>query len=580
MPRKKDYSNDPESVNSQVDASKAIAHRGQIVFADELPEGARIVRDKQIDLRSWLGQGVDLWVDAGLTGFRSMLDEGFSTQSVVAYGDGFKLFLEFLVAGRSEPLVTEPSGIRPLHMVQLVGWLEAKSRERKWRERTGHGVFAHIKATLNRLMQMKIILGDAKRFFPPRPFPNAHGTESRHSALSDAELSRLAQAIKSDLVDVHHGRLELRPAEIIAGRFLIVAIRTGGNGTPLIEMSRQAATPGLLPGTQVITVRKHRAKKVIGLVVTGRVKDEAILIPTDAVAILERTLEETEHLVSEAPTHFKDRVWLFRSSGGSTRGEVICLDFATLWYAIKTMVKRRGLLGDDGKPLHVNISRLRKSFSKRAFRLTDGDVVATANLLGNKPKVTESNYLNADNELQAEGANFIASELMVHLRGDGKSERVIPILNTSPDRRPSVKTPVSGCRDTLLGQHAPKDGFNHCDNFVMCLFCSSFAVVGELDELWRLFSFQRFAQSELDKLNATLGRVEHTSPHKELLRKRYRVAIPFIDAITTAHFGAKLVRAAKEKAQSTLHPFWRLQMNLADRAFMSADNPGERLPYE
>ncbi len=61
--------------------------------------------------------------------------------------------------------------------------------------------------------------------------------------------------------------------------------------------------------------------------------------------------------------------------------------------AISNLVAEYGLNDSDGKPLRINISRLRKTFANRIFELTDGDLATTAAALGNTPRVAEQNYL-------------------------------------------------------------------------------------------------------------------------------------------------------------------------------------------
>jgi hypothetical protein len=489
MPRKKDYRDGGTDNNQLSPKERMPKQRGYLVFVDELPEGSRISRSPSVDLRSWLGRGVDAWVDSMMRAWLLILDQGAATQSVHSYGGAFKHYLEFLCVEREAALVSEPSKLRPLHISHFIDWLRRKSTLLGWGVQATHNTYSWVKRSLVLLFRMKLVTGDPKDFFPTHPFPHAFGVASQHEAFSEAELTRLAKAIKADLVDVHHGRLELRPSEVIAGRYLIVAMRTGGNVTPLFELSRHAIRPGLIPGTRVASVLKHRAKKGIGLLLTGQVREECVYVPADSVAVLDRTLRETAHLVDEAAPALKDRIWLFRSVGPN-KGEVRCLAIDSLGSAVESLVKRRALIGDDGRLLRVNVSRLRKSFGKRAFRLTNGDVVATANLLGNKARVADSQYLNPDAELLAEAGVFFSAELLARLRGNQVNAAVIPILDSNAKSESRSDTPVAGCKDSLSGEYAPNDGYTHCDSFVMCLFCFSFAIVGELNELWRLFSFQ------------------------------------------------------------------------------------------
>ena len=107
----------------------------------------------------------------------------------------------------------------------------------------------------------------------------------------------------------------------------------------------------------------------------------------------------------------------------------------------------------------------------------------------------------------------------------------------------------------------------------MCLFCSSFTVVGTAEGLWRLFSFQAFAQAELDYLDETLGAERTADELLEDLRDRYRVAIPYIDDFTQRQFARTLVAKARSKTADDLHPFWQHQTTMSRRARSQAGTP-------
>jgi hypothetical protein len=107
----------------------------------------------------------------------------------------------------------------------------------------------------------------------------------------------------------------------------------------------------------------------------------------------------------------------------------------------------------------------------------------------------------------------------------------------------------------------------------MCLFCSSFAVVGTVEGLWRLFSFQAFARAELDYLDETLGAERTADELLEDLRDRYRVAIPYIDDFTQRQFARTKVAKARAKTAAGLHPFWQHQMTMSRRARSRAGTP-------
>jgi hypothetical protein len=293
-------------------------------------------------------------------------------------------------------------------------------------------------------------------------------------------------------------------------------------------------------------------------------------------AVLQQAMNSSQDLVDEAPDAIKDRVWLFRSQvhARHKKGTVTCLSGQTLKAAIKALVDRHQLLGDDGKPLRLNLSRLRKAFFDRSQRASDGDLVVTANLMGNTPRVASLNYPSMNHAREAEAASFMNTDYLAFMRIADPVEKAlggapagigIPEHKAAIDLLGATPTPVSGCSDTLKGEHAPHDGLTHCDRFVMCLFCSSFVIAGAVEDLWRLFSFQVFAKSELNYLDAALGSEPTGDKVLEDLRDRYRLAIPYIDSFVQRQFVASRVAEARKMTKASLHPFWKHQMTISRR---------------
>jgi hypothetical protein len=558
------------------DAAQTVSDReAKIIFSEVLGSNGRISGEaRSVDFRDCIGLGIDDWVWATIDVLLNFLrSRARSTSSIAGYGDGMKVFFRYLTEGRPQPFVSSPAAVSAIHVAQYTVWLVTYGQANGWAIDWPRNRRNQLKAVLTKMFELGLVRGEPKRYFPVRNLQNRHGMKgSRHTSYSDPELARLVGALKADLVDCHHGRLTLNPSEVVANRYLIVATRSGANVTPLLEMSRDALLPGLLPGTMRMRTVKHRGRKVLDRMVKGVIAaaesdsdegDDLIFALAEA-AVIQRTLADTVDLVNDAPARIRSRVWLYRSTQNYTRGEVKCLSLATISKAAENMIRRHKLLGDDGLPLRVNSSRLRKSFGKRAFRISDGDIVVVANLLGNTPRVADLNYMTIDEQLKTDGARFIGQELTVRLRSDGTQTRAIAIHEESATKEGEpgkvVNTPVSACQNTLHGALAPNDGSNHCDMFVMCLFCPSFAVVGEPDDLWRLYSYQIFAKEELGHLNA----IETSSdPHKQRLRDLYERAIPFIDEFPPRAFGAKLAGDAKARASHTLHPFWAYQIERA-----------------
>lgn len=569
------------------------------------PEARFPVSHRVLDMRRWLHRGIDPWVCAAGFCIKALLISGSrTTATVTSYYSHLPHLFEYLAGSQQNPAVprvSTPSSLSPLHVQHFIGWLKMRAQAEGWRATSTRNVYKSAKAVLVEMFAQGLIPGQPSRFFPRGALPWRQG-ESLQTSLSDAEQERLAKALKADLVDLHHGRLTLTQSQVQGLRLLLVAHRQGLNPTPLLEMRRDALAPGFLPGTIRIRTAKQRNKKVRGSL--GRAAqqrngeqppaaqledqgEEDLFFDLSEGAVLQQAIASTRDLVQEAPPALKQRIWLYRygaNSRATTKGNVTCLTPAGLSTSMKGIVKRHNLLGDDGKPLRVNLSRLRKSRFDRALRVTDGDLTITANLMGNTPRVAGTSYASMNEARKAEAAVFMNEDYPVLMRPGPAPQRTAEIrpVQVHPRKATSdgipasmpTSTPVSGCQDSLHGEHAPNDGHSHCDRYVMCLFCSSFAVVGTVEGLWRLYSFQAFARAELDYLDETLG-VERTADELlEDLRDRYRVAIPYIDDFTQRQFARTRVAKARARTAAGLHPFWLHHMNMSRRARSRAGTPG------
>ena len=634
MPKKKNYEaprvgkapNDAEQQPSQTaqetgarTRSDRPASDADIDLVELLGPDARLAGlIRTIVLSRALGRGIDQWVFASADAIRRRLLAGISTATGVNYGKSMLAFFDFLTVGatseglaRSRPATT--GDLKPLHLTEFIAWLNKRENAEGRAASSTRFAYQCVKGTVLAMFHLRLIQGEPHRFFKRRVY--ARNGESRTTSLSDAEQQRLAEAIKTDLSRIHHGRLEVTMRELQGLRLLVVAHRKGLNTTPLLELTRDAMKPGLLPRTILVRTLKHRGRTVNTQMwldgPTAGVKGAALNTSLAATehgkkdgdgqaaatepayeylpfslaegAVIGLAIASTEHLVAKAPKRLQNRVWLFEVShtvGGACKGDVSALSANSLVTTIRSLVKRHKLLGDDGKPLSVNTSRLRKSKFDRAFRISDGDLSVTANLMGNTPQVAGANYPSMNAARQAEAARFMNADYIGMMREVtnqaeaklGNESRRAP----SPTRPIEIRqvgevqtpTPVAGCGDVLGGEHAPKNG-NPCDRFVMCLFCSSFAIVGTVDELWRLFSFQAFARVELAYLEERLGLEQQGDKRLEDLqdlRDRYRLAIPHIDNFTKQQFAASRVEQARAKTTAGLHPFWVTQMALSRRA--------------
>jgi hypothetical protein len=207
-------------------------------------------------------------------------------------------------------------------------------------------------------------------------------------------------------------------------------------------------------------------------------------------------------------------------------------------HAISRLVAEYALQDSDGKPLRINISRLRKTFANRIFELTDGDLATTASALGNTPRVADQNYL-APSEDTRRNWRFMGEVLVQELL-------TATIGATYKD------TPLGRCGDPVNGQFAPKREGATCMNFMNCLRCKHYAVTAE--DLYKLFSFYFRVLTERSRMDKRRWAREFA--HIPRLIDHYIVA----EGLRRGTFKAAAVDAARERARTQPHPFWSVDL--------------------
>ena len=528
MARTKDYKAKASGVSTNL-----AADLGATDAMVELPPNPR--NQNLIDLRPWLGRGFDDWVWAATTVLKARLHSGhYSVATIVSFAsNGIKVFLPYLMENHVGIMPLRPSDMGPADVARYIVWLRLKYPNGS----TAKNYYSAFKSVVVGLMDYGFIDQQHETLLPANPFPMNGAVTRGETSLSQAEMQKLASALKADLIAIHHGRFAGLESEAIVALMLIVGMRSGINITPILEMKRDCLGPHpFMPNLMLVRTFKRRGKGAQSTSLRQtHIHDLAATIPMDGVAVLKKALDLTEVLVANAPEAIKDRVWLYRSSQrGKDKGKTLCLRMGSVSELTKAIVQRHGLLADDGSPLRVTLGRLRKTMENRLWKLSDGDLLAVSAVMGHSPQVADNHYLRLDERTKAEGAKFIGEALPAKLRGQDL-----------------VPTPTGSCKDSLQGALAPKDGSTHCAEFTHCLGCPSYAIVGTVKDLHRLFSFQRFLMSEMDYY-AKGEWHEWQGHHQDLIAQ--------IDRIAVDNFFPEMVEQAKVLAEEDPHPFWAIRM--------------------
>jgi hypothetical protein len=497
-------------------------------------------------MSKWNGTQYEQWSRAWLQTIDHVVREGIiALATCVKLGNIHSVFFRFLGELRLTTPPASPKELEPRHFKLLRQWLRATYPA----PNTVVNYHNHIKYVVLAMMNTGLVSGFEDEFFPRNSLKRAPPS-SASEPLSETELERLVQALKRDLIDLHKGEFSRSSGAAMTVYFLVIALRTGGNPTPLLELTRQSLKPHIVPGMMRLDLAKVRASKTYTTPLRAgdqegdaEQPDVIIGVPMDGVAILNRVLEISSPLVDRADQSIKDHMWLFEPE--RSQSDVLCLTQAHVDKNIPSFVRRHDLRGDDGELLVLNVSRLRKNKAQQLLRISGGDLAMVALLLGNTPVVAGRNYLSITPEVRAEGAAFVGEVLEATLAG-----------STDSGRNAVSATPVARCKDTKNGAFAPRTGAD-CDQFIHCLGCSSFAIVKSLPDLHRLFSFQAFLQAEISYYPQDDAFDEWRAHRRRLVQ--------LIDSFVESAFPAELVASARAKTAIGLHKFWAIQLQTLNR---------------
>lgn len=383
--------------------------------------------------------------------------------------------------------------------------------------------------------------GDAATF-PRNPFPNINRKSKGETALSKRERQEFAAALRQAIKPIWIDDTPIT-SDLLAYALLVVALHTGRNTTPLLEMGRNCLRSHPKDDTVFLVLWKRRgynSSKVALRAVSGaeQMVESMPSVRINVERLIRRVMVLNEPLNSEAPDFLKGRAWLYRSRALCSTGQVKTLDATLLNTGIDRLVAEYGLKDTDGKPLRINISRLRKTFANRIFELTDGDLATTAAALGNTPQVADKNYL-APTENARRNWQFMGEVLVQELLS-------ATIGATYKD------TPLGRCADPVNGQFAPRREGATCMSFMNCLRCKHYAVTAE--DLYKLFSFYFRVLAERSRMDKRRWAREYA--HIPRLIDYYIVA----EGLRRGTFKAAAVEAAREHARAEPHPFWSVDL--------------------
>ncbi|MGG5285063.1 hypothetical protein ACQZ2G_13815 [Pseudomonas viridiflava] len=527
----------------------SLDQQGNVVLLPEVIPPARTLiafgrnatGSRSFDFAPWYGSGIDPITYAcqrQIERFLAGQDTTVEVSTVVNYcRAGLRNFLDYLLLraiafGYELTLADIDRALIDGYLGHLVGQGVVTTSQKRFYDCTKSVLLALGQRGLIAL----VAAGDAATF-PRNPFPNNNQKVKGETPLPKAQRHALAAAVKQAVMPIWRDDVPLT-GELLTYALLIVALHTGRNTTPLLEMGRDCLRAHPKDNSTFLILWKRRGHNTSKVVLRGESTNERLLESTPTIKInverlIRHVIARTEPLRAEAPDDLQARVWLYRSRGNEGTGQVTALSDNTLQYGTQKLVANYGLTDSDGQPLRINISRLRKTFANRIFEILDGDLATTAIALGNTPQVAGRNYLLPDEDAKRNWrfmGDVMVEELLTYTIGT------------------TYKTPMGHCSDPVNGQYAPKREGATCINFLNCLRCRHYAVTG--NDLHKLFSF--YFRVFAERMHMDKRRWTREYAHIPRLIDDYIVA----EGLRRGVFKLAAVETARERARIEPHPFW------------------------
>lgn len=488
----------------------------------------------------WYGVGIDLITyvcQVQILRFLAHQDATIEVSSICSVSAAFNKFFEYLTL-RSTALARDLAPC-DINRDLINGYIRHLSISGL--EITGQRVnFSLVKTALLAMGRREIftlIAHGNDKTFPLNPFPNANRHAKGAVSLTRQVRQNVSVALKKAVQPVWSSDQPLT-SELLAYCVLIVALHTGRNTIPLLEMNPDCLRPHPKDNMSFLVLWKRRGHNTNKVVLRSESEGQKSLesmpsIKVNVERLIRHIISRTETIRAAHP-EYKDRVWIYHSRETSNLGLLRTLKPVMLEAAIKKLVADYELKDSDGSPLRLNVSRLRKTFANRVFEIVDGDIASTARALGNTPRVTDTNYL------------AVTAESKKNWRFMG--EILVNELLTQTIGATFHMTPIAKCSDNRSGRFVQQREGAVCTSFINCLRCSHFVITA--DDLYKLFSFYFRIYSE--RAHMTKQRWTRDFSHIPRLIDDYVVA----EGLRRGVFKQSAIDEAKARARAAPHPFW------------------------
>lgn len=464
----------------------------------------------------------------------------------------FKVFWSFLDV--VYPEVTDVAELTTEVLQSYRSWLSyTKVKTSRWDKQTGEPTaqgtqrkyYSVIKNMLLRMMADGALKQDIE--FPVVAFSNTVYNEKQSVPYSRAERQRIVDACKKQIDAIKNDDFQKDRLGMLVPYMLLMALRTGINVQPLLDLRTDSLKPGVIDGRMVLTAHKNRGYSSQNIDVTES-NDERFHVTKRVAGLFEEVLELTASLREQAPEELKNVLWLIRDRYDESKTKTV--NSNSVYTAITEFAERYDLRNDQGEPLNLNLRRMRPTFAHTLLRINGGDLRDLQRRLNHKSIATTMRYLDPEQDefkSSFKHRGLVMQQWIMGASGDVNVEETAAQMGITMDEAEKV---ISGANDMLVGscKNPMNSKFNDdnqsaCTNFMACFRCENQVITHK--DLHKVFSFYWYLLSKKPVI-----------PEKAW-NKAYEWIIRVIDEDIVPQVASTMdVDSLRNEARINPHPAW------------------------
>lgn len=467
----------------------------------------------------------------------------------VGYWYAFKKFWQFL--DTTEESVIKVSDINNNHFLMFRTWLNTQHKINKNNKSlnselltfsTKRKTYGYIRQTFKYLTSLNITNENLQ--LPKALFQNQKINTEKTIPFSQSERARIVTACKMEFEAINAEEVT-KYRQIYVPHILTLALRTGFNPQPILDLRINSLKPSLLDGRFEISIKKNRgySSQKISFK-NAENQDELAYVSKRIVPLFKDLIEKTAGLRAKAGKEVATKIFLVPGQSGVVR----VLNSEELWVNIQRFRDKYKLLDDAGNPLEINIRRMRPTFAHALLRINGGDLRDLQKRLNHKNIETTMGYLDANQDEFKSSFKF-RGIIMQHILSGCSAENLSSEINCSIEEAEQLvignnRMLVGVCKNPYNSPFQNNSGeMGPCTKFMACFRCHNQVITKE--DSHKVFSFYWFLLGK--KKSIPLNAWE----------KNYEWIIKTIDNDIYPNLGNKdEIEKIKMDAFTNPHPAW------------------------